>query len=201
MGQRIDPEISSVDYHEARSVTDVLALAFSEDPFVRWLFPSASGFQRWFSEFVLRYSGESFENNTADRTADETGAALWLEPGIRPDLTRVGDLFESTVSEAKRDELWRISEALMDATPVEPYWHLTFIGVDPAFQRAGTGTALLEHGLARCDVADRVAYLETSNPRNLSLFTRHGFQLIDVIQTGSGPSLYAMAREPGGDLR
>lgn len=201
MGQRMDPEIRTADRRDARTVADVLRLAFVADPFNRWLFPDPSTFQRWFPEFVWRYSGEAFEQETADCTADGRGAALWLEPGIRPDLTGVSDLLESTISRTQREELWRVAERLFEATPAQPYWHLTFIGVDPACQDAGAGTALLEHGLERCDEDERVAYLESSNPRNLSLFVRHGFDLVDVIHTDDGPSVYAMAREPTGDLR
>lgn len=201
MGQRSDPEIRSADQRDARSVADVLRLAFSDDPFLRWLFPTASEFAHWFPEFLWRYSAESFEQGTADVTSATTGAALWLEPGTRPPITELSELLESTVDRAKREELWRLAEQLMDVTPVQPYWHLTFIGVDPAYQQAGTGTALLQHGLERVDAAERVAYLETSNPRTLSLFNRHGFQLVDVIRTETCPSIYAMAREPTGGMR
>lgn len=200
MDQGMDQEICPAEQRHARSVVDVLQLAFSADPFTRWLFPDASTFNRWFPEFVWRYSGDAFVQGTADRTPEDTGAALWLEPGTRPDLTGMSDLLEGTVKAPVRDELWRIAERLTETTPARPYWHLTFIGVDPAVQDEGVGSALLEHGLARCDDAGRVAYLETAHPGTVSLFASHGFQLIDVINT-DGPSLYAMAREPHGDMR
>lgn len=201
MAQRGDYDVRTADWGRATSVVDVLSLSFSVDPFVRWLFPDQSAFIRWFPEFVWRYSGAAFEHGTADCTAEGEAAALWLEPGIRPDLTSISDFIDATISESKRAELWRVAEALMEATPVEPYWHLTLIGVDPIHQGRGAADSLLEHGLARCDADGRVAYLETSSPQTLSLFTRHGFELVDIIRMDTGPSIYALGREPPRGLR
>jgi hypothetical protein len=38
--------------------------------------------------------------------------------------------------------------------------------------------------------------LESTNPRNLSLYKRHGFEPIGTIQQGSSPPLYPMLRLP-----
>ena len=39
------------------------------------------------------------------------------------------------------------------------------------------------------------AYLESSNPRNMSLYERHGFETVTKIQFGEGPALHTMYRE------
>ena len=46
-----------------------------------------------------------------------------------------------------------------------------------------------------CDDDGLIAYLESSNPRNLSLYERHGFEIIGKIQAGTSPTLYPMIRE------
>jgi ribosomal protein S18 acetylase RimI-like enzyme len=78
----------------------------------------------------------------------------------------------------------------------EPHWYLPLIGVDPAQQGRGYGSALLRHALAACDSAGLPAYLESSNPRNVPLYERHGFEIIGVIQSGSSPEMPAMLRKP-----
>ena len=69
------------------------------------------------------------------------------------------------------------------------------IGVDPAHQGQGYGSALLQHGLARCDREDKLAYLESTSPSRV-LYQRHGFELLGTIQGGSSPQLFPMLRKP-----
>jgi len=80
--------------------------------------------------------------------------------------------------------------------PTEPHWYLPFIGVDPARQGNGHGSALMEHALTRCDREQKLAYLESSNPRNIPLYQRHGFEVLGTIQVGSSPPLAPMLRRP-----
>jgi GNAT superfamily N-acetyltransferase len=49
-------------------------------------------------------------------------------------------------------------------------------------QARGYGSMLMKHALERCDGEEKLAYLESSNPRGLSLYLRHGFELIGTIQ-------------------
>jgi hypothetical protein len=41
------------------------------------------------------------------------------------------------------------------------------------------------------------AYLESTNPANLPLYQRHGFETLDIIQEGSSPPLFPMLRPAG----
>jgi ribosomal protein S18 acetylase RimI-like enzyme len=85
--------------------------------------------------------------------------------------------------------------------PSEPCWYLPLIGVTPGFQGKGHGGALLSFALQRFDREGHVAYLESSNPRNISLYKRHGFEEMGVIQAGSSPTLVPMVRRPGSRAR
>jgi hypothetical protein len=60
----------------------------------------------------------------------------------------------------------------------------------------GYGLALLRHALLPCDREKKLAYLESTNPRNLSLYIRHGFELIGTIQVADSPPLFPMLRKP-----
>ena len=80
--------------------------------------------------------------------------------------------------------------------PAEPLWYLPLIGVDPAHQNHGVGGALLRHALERVDREKHLAYLESSNPANIPLYERHGFEVIGTIQVGDAPPLTPIIRQP-----
>ncbi|MGH7928642.1 MAG: GNAT family N-acetyltransferase, partial [Candidatus Binatia bacterium] len=52
----------------------------------------------------------------------------------------------------------------------------------PFQQGKGLGSALMRHALARCDGEGKAAFLESSNPKNVSLYERHGFEVVGRIQ-------------------
>jgi ribosomal protein S18 acetylase RimI-like enzyme len=71
---------------------------------------------------------------------------------------------------------------------------LPLIGVDPAHQGKGLGDALMLHALEQCDRDKLPAYLESTSPRNISLYRRQGFEPLGAIQVGSSPTLVPMLR-------
>ena len=80
--------------------------------------------------------------------------------------------------------------------PEEPHWYLFSIGVDPHHQGEGLGSLLMEHALPMSDADGTIAYLESSNPRNVPFYQRHGFEVMHVVQIGSSPTFTLMARQP-----
>jgi RimJ/RimL family protein N-acetyltransferase len=54
----------------------------------------------------------------------------------------------------------------------------------------------MAYALDRCDRDKVPAYLESSNPRNMSLYRRHGFEPIGSIRAGSSPEIVPMVRRP-----
>jgi len=56
------------------------------------------------------------------------------------------------------------------------------------------GSRLMKHALLRIDEAGLPAYLESSNPRNIPLYERHGFEVMGEIQVGSSPVVTPMIR-------
>ena len=70
------------------------------------------------------------------------------------------------------------------------------MGVDMAHQGQGYGSLLLKHTLALCDRDHVSAYLESTNPKNIPLYERHGFELLGTIQIGNVPPMFPMLRKP-----
>ncbi len=125
------------------------------------------------------------------------GAALWLPPGFGPDEETMIALVERTAPDAIKGDIYGVFEEMGKYHPTEPHWYLPLIGVDPSQQGKGIGSALMKHALISCDRDGTIAYLESSNPRNISLYKRHGFDVIGKIQVGSSPTMYPMLRKPG----
>ena len=53
----------------------------------------------------------------------------------------------------------------------------------------------MRHALARCDRDGKAAFLESSNPKNVSFYERHGFEVLGRIQVGTSPTLFPMLRK------
>ena len=94
------------------------------------------------------------------------------------------------------DDMMRVFEQMDEYHPKAPCWYLPMIGVDPACQGRGYGSALLRFALERIDRDGAAAYLESSNPRNVPLDERHGVEVIGNIQAGTSPSIVPMLRSP-----
>jgi ribosomal protein S18 acetylase RimI-like enzyme len=178
-----------------RAVAAVV-LGFAADPVARWSYPAPHDYLMWFPRIVSLLGGRAFEHGTAYYIDNFRGAALWLPPEVEPEAEEMMALLERTVGEQRLEELFSLLEQMGNFHPAEPHWYLPLIGVDPTQQGNGRGSALMAHALIRCDREQRLAYLESTNPRNVRLYQRHGFEVLGTIQGGSFPPVTPMLRKP-----
>jgi ribosomal protein S18 acetylase RimI-like enzyme len=171
-----------------------IVLAFASDPMARWSWPQSHQYLSAMPKFAQVFGGNGFAHGGAHATEGYIGVALWLPPGVRADEEALAEITQSTVSPSIRDDLAAVFGRMANYHPHEPHWFLPFIGVDPAHQGKGHGDALMTYALKRCDRDRTPAYLESSNPRNISLYRRHGFKELGTIQAGSSPTLIPMLR-------
>jgi len=189
----------SVGMNTNTTINDTAALApivaaFAHDPVARWMYPTDTQYFTHFPTFVRLFAGKAFATGSADVGAAGHAAALWLPPGCEPDDEPLGTFLSETIALDRQLELFSVIDQMSSFHPFTPHWYLPLIGVKPEWQGAGYGSRLLAQGLARCD-ADRLpAYLESSNPRNIPLYERHGFRVIGTIQAGNSPVLVPMLR-------
>jgi len=190
------PSITPVSADEQDLAIASVIVAFSGDPLVRWIWPDARAYLAHMPALIAAFAGAAFSHGTAYGTPDRAGAALWLPPGVEPDHEAMGALVGSSAAAAVLADLPGVGEQMGLYHPAEPHWYLPLIGVDPARQGAGYGSALMKHVTREFDHTGALAYLESTNPRNISLYERHGFEALGRIQVGSSPSIVPMLRRP-----
>jgi GNAT superfamily N-acetyltransferase len=189
------PAVKIARASEAERVIDALVLAFSADPVTRYAFPEPTQHRVGFGAFALAFGGAALDRGTAFVTEGYRAAALWLAPGVEPDLDGVLGAFGSVPPE-RLATMHEIMEQMGNAHPAEPHWYLPLTGVDPAVQNQGLGSALLAHALAEVDRERLPAYLESTNPANVPLYQRHGFEVLGTIQIADAPPVFPMLRRP-----
>src|SRR5262249_36276642 len=164
-------------------------------PMTRWTWPNGPLYLATFPSFAKAFGGAAFAHGSAHRVGN-AGAALWLPPDIEPDEAELGRIMALTVQPELMADAARNMEQMAKHHPSEPHWYLPLIAVDPAHRNKGVGAALLSHALAACDRDGALAYLESTNPRNIPLYERHGFERTGSIQVGSSPTMVPMLRKP-----
>lgn len=186
---------SATPAEEAAAIA-TLTLAFSTDPATRWTWPDPQAYLGAFPRFARAFGGAGFAKGSAHVVGDHAGTALWLPPGVEPDGAALGELMRTTASLQSMTDGMRVMQQMADYHPREPHWYLPLLGIDPKHQGKGLGGALLAHANDICDRDGALAYLESSNPRNVPLYQRYGFEVMGRIQFGSSPTLVPMVRKP-----
>lgn len=188
--------VRSLTPDEQPNAIDVLVLAFASDPMTRWTWPTADRYLRGMPGLSRGFGGRAFARGTAYCADEGAGVALWLPPGLSPDEEVMNEALASTADPANMATAGGLFEQMAQFHPKEPHWYLPLIGVDPARQGQGCGDALMAHALRECDNDHLPAYLESTNPRNITLYQRHGFEALGTIQAGTSPALVPMLRRP-----
>ena len=189
-------DIRSARPDEMPQVASTVVAAFITDPFARFVWPSPHEYLRAVPLFIREFSGGSFERGSAYVSGDFCGAALWLPPGVHPDGDALEKVIRDTAQPEHLDDVLSTFEKMDQSHPQEPHWYLTVIGVEANAQGRGLGEALMRHAVARCDEEQSLAYLESTGPRGISLYERHGFEVIGEIQVGAFPVVTPMLRKP-----
>jgi ribosomal protein S18 acetylase RimI-like enzyme len=171
-----------------------IVAAFITDPIARFAWLAPHDYLRSAPSAVREFACGGFEHGTAYVTADFCGAALWLPPGVHPNGDRLERVLRDTACPEHLDDLLATFGQMEQQHPDQPHWYLPLIGVEPNAQGQGLGAELMRHALARCDRDGALAYLESSNPRNISLYLRFGFEVMGEIQVGAGPLVTPMLR-------
>ena len=175
-------------------ITAALARAFHDDPVASYALPSEAKrpaqLRRFYRERLRTLLADELVFCDAGRSA----VAMWAAP----------DRWHTPLSELLRTRIvsWRTPLFLAGGIrverrhPTEPHYYLAILGVDPAAQGRGLGSAVLQPMLDRCDTEGVPAYLESSKATNVAFYERHGFRVTGEIELPFGPPMWLMWRDP-----
>jgi GNAT superfamily N-acetyltransferase len=178
-----------------------LASAFSSDPVCCWMCGQADTEKRmspfWASitkAGLAKPDHEIYVSNDASGVAIWRGIDKWKLPPS--EVARAMPAMARSLR-ARLPMTLQLLTTMEKAHPAEPHYYLEFLGTRRDRQGTGVGSSVMSPMLERCDREGVPSYLESSNPRNVPFYARHGF-----VETGTiaaprgGPTLTTMWREP-----
>ena len=125
-------------------LTRSLASAFVDDPVTAFIFPDGERRETILREFfAVQLSRTYLPRGEVYTTGNAIGAAMWLPPDSR--LPTIGDQLAYLRVSLASGSYWsarRLAVALQRHRPVLAHYYLGTIGVAPAHQRGGLGSAL-----------------------------------------------------------
>ena len=179
-------KVRAVGPDECREAAEVLVRAFHSFSLNRYLFPDPQK-RAWQLRFLYQRLVPVYrEVGGAFIAGDGSGVALWTPPdhwrglaawrylraGFLVTPWRIGWDMPVTRLKAVRDVNRRHHADIHG-----PHWSLDVLGVDPARQRTGSGSALVRHVLDQADRRALPAHVITHDTRNVAYYERFGFRL------------------------
>ncbi len=171
-----------------------LVSAFTDDPVMRWLFPEPQQYVTHFPELLSAFGSKAFDEQSAWRLGEFSAVALWLPPNVEPDGDTIMTVLTEGVSRDKHENMLSILDQMEVGHPTYPHWYLPWFGVERTLQGRGIGAQLMTACLDIVDASHLPEYLETTNPRNITFYERHGFEVTGVAQAGAFPPVTFMLR-------
>jgi ribosomal protein S18 acetylase RimI-like enzyme len=199
------PTVRRATRDDVPQLAAVLARAFARDPYFAWLAgaaPERNQRMRDAWHGILRFASAGMAETWTD--ADRSGVAIWIPPGRKS--SSLIDSFRILPSFARLTGWNRMREASAAVELLEqrrhvhvprPHFYLSALGVDPGLQGRGIGSAILQPVLRQADATEAVAYLETATARNVLLYERHGFAVVEeLLLPGTDIRGWLMRRPP-----
>ncbi len=187
---------------DAASAAAVLAQAFADSPWTRWTVDPERRTDRIRSlqQLVMERAVLPFgELWVASAGTEVVGAAMWMHPDRVPHPAVWSSMTAETAAlEGSRHDASVMAEELLALLkPTTRHYYLGAVGVVPARQGRGIGTALLTPVLGRADEESADIYLETSTQSNVAFYSGLGFEVTGQHQIpAGGPHVWAMTRVP-----
>ena len=188
------PVIRKLDPSQLEAASNALMMRFSTDPFQRWLMPDPTIYYKNFKKWTINTCKQSFLEEGVYGDENNYGTAVWFPPGFDIDFAHVSETYKE-IPKDRKAEAFKMFE-MMGESRVHDAWYLEYLAVDPSKQGSGLGSLILKESLKVIDELGEAAYLESSNPQNMSLYERFGFRFLKKIQVGSSPQINTMFRQP-----
>ena len=168
---------------DIKKAADVLVDAYSEDPMMEIVFKEEDDRSIQFEimlKFCMKY-GDVFS------PSDNLEGVMAILPHDKGDMTvwriiRSGGFFQSFKLFKLRKmmaQTIKVIEETKKNLDIGPYIYLFVIGVSQEFQGKGFGGKLLRAIVEKAEIERKAMYLETQNEKNVSLYEKYGFHVIE----------------------
>ena len=206
MSQTTGSGIARMQRHQFAAARDMLTRAFLEYPLMQYVNPELTRRRRGVATLYGGIVRDTLRHGEVHVSAGLEGACCWLPPGVG--LPTFAREVRSGMLGLPLGFGWAGFQRLVDFDHVQrrlheqyakaPHWFLATIGVDPAHQGKGIGSAIMAPVLARADQERIPCYLETHTADNVRLYERHGFRVMEHLENRESVPLWAMLRPPAG---
>jgi ribosomal protein S18 acetylase RimI-like enzyme len=169
---------------DIKKTADVLVDAYTEDPMMKIVFKDDNQRRIQFEmmiKFCMKYGevyspSENLEGVMAFLPYEHRDMSVWR-------IFRSGGFFQSMKLISLRkmmDQTVKVIEETKKNLDIGPYIYLFIIGVTLDFQGKGFGGKLLRALVEKADNERKPMYLETQNEKNVSLYEKYGFHVVET---------------------
>ncbi|MCT2278343.1 GNAT family N-acetyltransferase [Micromonospora chalcea] len=173
------PEITVATPEDRAQVVTSLVAAFTKDPVLRHLFPDEATYARYAAAFFGHLFDKRVRKETIWTIGRGASVAIWEPPasgGAQPDDDLAAQLPADVLSRVRAYD-----EAVHAALPSAPFWYLGVLGTHPDHAGRRWGHAVMRAGLDRAAADSLPAILETSNPDNVEVYRRAGWEVVHAF--------------------
>jgi ribosomal protein S18 acetylase RimI-like enzyme len=188
------PEVTVATPAERGRVVGSLVAAFTGDPVLRYLFPDDGSYPRYAAAFFGHLFDKRVHQGTIWTVGRGASVAMWDAPAAehRP----ADDSLAAQLPAAAMARVNAYDGAVRAALPTTPFWYLGVLGTHPDHAGRRWGHAVMAAGLRRAAADGLPAVLETSNPANVEVYRRAGWEV--VLFVAAGPlTIWIMQQPPG----
>ncbi|HEX5996298.1 MAG TPA: GNAT family N-acetyltransferase [Jiangellales bacterium] len=194
------PEITVATPADRGPVIGSLVAAFANDPVLQYLFPDRATYPRYAAAFF----GHLFDKRVHQKTIWTIGrgasVAMWDAPAAKDaSAATEGPPDDTLAAQLPTAALARVNaygKAVHAAMPSTPYWYLGVLGTHPDHAGRRLGRAVMRAGLRRAAEDGLPAILETSNPANVEVYRRAGWEVLHVT-TAEPLTVWIMQQSTG----
>ena len=191
----LSPRVASP--RDSDEVVSILVGAFHDDPTWSWAFPDPAlraeqhkRLWRLFVDGAMRFPWVWL-------TKGNTATSVWIPPLETEFSGEQEAALEPAITEMLGPKASRVLHALEMFDQAHPrgvpHFFLSLLATVPEHRGHGYGLRLLTENLRQIDEAGMPSYLEASNPANVPLYMRHGFEVLDSFTVPEGgPEVFTM---------
>ena len=163
---------------ERERVVESLVAAFPADPVLRFLFPDERNYPAHAAAFFGHLFDKRVHRQSIWTVGGGSSVAIWEPPAGAGEPVAAPDLPPDALA-----RMIAYDDAVHSALPDEPFWYLGVLGTHPESAGRRWGRAVMAAGLRRAAADGLPSILETSNPANVEIYRRAGWEVVRELST------------------